>query len=76
MLNKTVLVGRITKDVEIKKIEDKEYAILRLAVSRSFKNEEGNYDTDIIDVYVFGSIAENIKEYCKVGNAVGVSSRC
>lgn len=75
MLNQTVLVGRITKDVEIKKIEDKKYAILKLAIPRSFKNEEGNYDTDFIDVSIFDNIAQNIKEYCKAGDLVGVKGR-
>lgn len=75
MLNQTVLVGRITKDVEIKKIEDEEYAILNLAIPRSFKNSEGNYDTDFIDVSIFNNMAQNIKEYCKVGDLVGVKGR-
>lgn len=75
MLNQTVLVGRITKDVEIKKIEDRKYAILKLAVTRSFKNEEGTYDTDFIDVSIFDNIADNVKEYCKVGDLVGIKGR-
>ena len=46
-----------------------------MAIPRSFKNMEGNYDTDFIDCVAFDSIAENTKEYCEKGDIVGVKGR-
>ena len=76
MLNQFVMVGRLVKDVEIKEIEDnKKNAILTLAVPRSYKNEEGEYETDFIDCILWNVIAQNTKEYCKKGDIVGVKGR-
>ena len=50
ILNQVVLVGRITRDLQIRKTESgKDVATLTLAVPRSFKNMEGEYETDFID---------------------------
>lgn len=75
MLNQIVLVGRITSDLEINEVENKKVATMTLAVSRSFKNEEGIYETDFVPVEIFGGIAENTKEYCKQGDIVGIKGR-
>ena len=48
MLNQTVLVGRLVKDPEVKTLEDgKEVSNITLAVQRSYKNENGEYETDL-----------------------------
>lgn len=75
MLNQSVLIGRIKEDVVIKEKDGTKYAILKLAVPRSFKNKDGYYETDFIDVSIFGNIADNAKEYCKSGDLVGVKGR-
>lgn len=76
MLNQYVGVGRLTADPEVKRTEDgKEYSNFTLAVPRSYKNAEGVYETDFIDVTSFGAIASNTAEYCKKGNIVGVKGR-
>ena len=76
MLNQVVLVGRIVYDLELKKSENlKKYLVLTLAIPRSFKNMEGNYDTDFIRCIVWDSVAENTKEYCKKGDIVGLKGR-
>ena len=72
MLNQTVLVGRIAKDLEIKEAENKKETILTLAVSRSFKNENGEYETDFVPITLWGGIAINTCEYCKQGDVVGI----
>ena len=60
MLNQTILVGRLVRDVEVQELESgKKYASITIAIPRSFKNEEGQYDTDFIDCRVFDSIATN-----------------
>lgn len=47
MLNQVVLVGRLTRDPEVNKTDgNKHYSHITLAVPRSFKNINGEYDTD------------------------------
>lgn len=75
MLNQTILVGRITRDVEKKEVDGKTYAELELAIPRSYKNEDGIYETDFIDCLLWGGVAENVIEYCKKGDLVGVKGR-
>lgn len=75
MLNQIVLVGRIVRDVEKKEADGKTYAELELAIPRSYKNEDGIYETDFIDCLLWGGIAENVVEYCKKGDLVGVKGR-
>ena len=66
MLNKVDVVGRIYS------MENSE---LVMAVPRSFKNENGEYDTDYIDVRLSKSINENVSTYCEKGDLVGVKGR-
>ena len=76
MLNQIVLVGRLTKDVEVKEGENgSKYAVLSLAIPRSWKNAEGQYDTDFVECKAFESIATNTSEYCRQGDIVGVKGR-
>ena len=76
MLNQTVLVGRLVQDPEIKELEnDKKVCNITLAVTRSYKNADGIYETDFIPVTLWQRIAENVKEYCKKGDLVGVRGR-
>lgn len=71
MMNQTILIGRIVKDVE----KEGNLAKIVLAVLRSFKNEEGVYETDFIPVKLFQPIADNALEYCKRGDLVGIKGR-
>jgi len=76
MLNQIVLVGRLTRDIIVNKSESGiKVATISLAIPRSFKNSEGNYDTDFVDCVAFDNIAENTKDYCSKGDIVGVKGR-
>lgn len=76
MLNQIVLVGRVTKAPEMIKNQDgSKFATLDLAIPRTFKNENGEYDTDFIDCTLGKGIAENICNYVKKGDLVGVKGR-
>ena len=76
MLNQLVMVGRLTKDIEVQESENgKKYANLSIAIPRSFKNADGVYDTDFITFKAFDMIAENTSEYCKKGDIIGVKGR-
>ncbi len=76
MLNQVVIVGRLVKNPEVKNLEgDKQVSNITLAVSRSYKNEEGAYDTDFVDCTLWGGIAENTAEYVKKGDLLGIKGR-
>ena len=76
VLNQTVIVGRVTCDPKICEADsDNKVTNLTLAVPRSYKNIDGKYDTDFLDVTLWKSIAENTVEYVKKGNLVGVKGR-
>ena len=76
MLNQIVLVGRLVKDPEIKETESGfSLSKITLAIPRSYKNSEGEYETDFVDCTLWKGIAENTAEYCKKGDIIGVKGR-
>lgn len=75
MLNQAILVGRLTKDVEVIETDGKTRSYITLAVQRPYKNADGEYDTDFIDCVLWNSVAENTAEYCHKGDIVGVKGR-
>ena len=76
MLNQVVLVGRLTKDLETKELEDgKTVCNVTLAIPRSFKNAEGEYETDFVECVLWDVVAKNTAEYCKKGDIVGIKGR-
>lgn len=76
MLNNVVLVGRLTKDPEEIVTENKnKRTVVVIAVPRSFKNANGEYDTDFIRVVLWNMVAEHTCEYCKKGDVIGVKGR-
>ena len=76
MLNQVIVVGRLTKDLAIRKTDSgKNVATLTLAVPRSFKNVEGEYETDFIDCVLWEEKANRTAEYCRKGDIVGVRGR-
>ena len=70
------MVGRLTRDITVNK-SDKgvKVSTISLAIPRSFKNIDGNYDTDFVDCLAFENIAQNTQEYCKKGDIVGIKGR-
>ena len=75
MLNQVIMVGRLTTNLELKEEGEKKTATLTLAIPRSFKNADGEYDIDFITCVLWDGIAENTAEYCKKGDIVGVKGR-
>ena len=76
MLNQLILVGRLAKKPELKETEKKKkYSHILLAVPRSFKNMDGNYETDFIDCTLWDHIAKNTVEYCECGDILGIRGR-
>ena len=75
MLNQVVMVGRIVQEPELKETEKGNVCNLTLAVPRNYKNNNGEYDTDFLNISLWSGIAENTVEYCKKGDLVGVKGR-
>ena len=76
MLNQTVIVGRIVKDPELKETDrGKKVTNITLAVPRSFKNMNGEYETDYIPCVLWKGVAESTTQYCKKGDLVGIKGR-
>lgn len=73
MLNSVVLVGRLTSDPELKEVgKEGKVVNFTVAVPRTYKNEEGDYETDFIQCNVWNKIAENMAEFTKKGDLIGV----
>ena len=76
MLNQIILVGRLVKTPEVIETESgKKMSYITLAIPRTFKNADGEYDTDFIDCVLWEVVAESTSEYCKKGDIVGVKGR-
>lgn len=76
MLNQTVLVGRLVRDPELRETDNgKKVTNITLAVPRSYKNLNGEYDTDFISCVLWKGVAESTVEYCKCGDLIGVKGR-
>ena len=75
MLNRVALVGRLTRDVELRRTgSGKAVASFNLAVNRNFKTVDGQ-ETDFINIVCWGNVAENTANYCSKGSLVSVDGR-
>lgn len=77
MLNQIILIGRTVRDVEVKTAPNgRPFAIVTIAVQRSFRNQQTKaYDTDFIDVSLWGATAENVAKYAGKGSAISIRGR-
>ena len=76
MLNQIVLVGRITQDPKVTELDNgKKVCNVTIAIPRSYKNENGEYDTDFVKCTMGSGVAENTSEYCKQGDLIGIKGR-
>lgn len=75
-MNKLIIIGRITRDIELRYTNsNKAYAKFSVAVNRSFKNQNGDYEADFINCTVFDKRAETVAQYCKKGDKIGLTGR-
>ena len=76
MMNQFWGVGRLVAKPEVKESENgNKYTNYTVAVPRSYKNADGVYETDFLDVVSFGSVAEKTAEYCQKGDMIGIKGR-
>jgi len=68
-MNKTILKGNLTKDIELKDLgNDKKVANFSIAVRRDYKNQSGEYETDFFNCSAFGNTANFISKYFSRGS--------
>ena len=76
MINRTVLVGRLTKDPELKYTSSNiAYARFTVAVNRSFAGPNGEREADFIQCIAWRRQAENVARFVKKGSLVGIEGR-
>lgn len=75
MLNRVVLVGRMTRDPELRRISSgAAVTSFTLALNRNFNSSDG-IQADYIPCVVWNKVAENVEKYCSKGSLVGVEGR-
>ena len=76
MMNSICLVGRLTKDVELRYTPSNvAVATFTLAVNRTFKNENGEREADFINCVMWRQQAENLANWAKKGALIGITGR-
>jgi len=76
MLNRVVLVGRLTRDPDLRYTPNGvAVANFNIAVNRPFTNQQGNRDADFINCVAWRKQAENLANYMKKGSQIGVDGR-
>lgn len=76
MINNVVLVGRMTKDADLRyTAQGQAVATLTLAVNRNFKNQNGEREADFINIVIWRQQAENLANWAKKGALIGITGR-
>ncbi len=76
-LNRVVLTGRLVRDPELRYTGNQGVAVsnFTIAANRPFKNEQGESEADFIQCVAWRKQAENLANYMKKGNMIGVDGR-
>jgi len=77
MLNRVILVGRLTRDPDLRYTADSGIAVTRftVAVNRKFTNQQGEREADFINIVTWRALAENCGNYLKKGSLVAIEGR-
>lgn len=70
-MNKVIMIGNLVKDIEIRQTQSGKVATsFTLAVARTFKNKEGEYEADFVRCVAFEKTAEILNQYCSKGSKI------
>ncbi|HEM2651902.1 TPA: single-stranded DNA-binding protein [Streptococcus suis] len=76
MINNVVLVGRMTRDAELRYTPSNQaVATFTLAVNRNFKNQDGEREADFVNCVIWRQQAENLANWAKKGALIGITGR-
>ena len=76
LINKVVLSGNLCKDVELKTTSSGKATLTNsIAIKRDFKNADGEYESDFVNLVFWGNQAEYVDKYLSKGSKIGVVGR-
>lgn len=76
MINNVVLVGRLTRDVDLRYTSNgTAVGNFSLAIDRPFTNNQGERDTDFINCVIWRKSAETLANFSRKGSLIGVTGR-
>lgn len=76
MLNRVILIGRLTKDPELRYTPNGvAVSTFTLAVDRPFNNQQGNREADFINIVTWRQLAETCANYLRKGRLTAVEGR-
>ncbi len=76
MLNSVCLVGRLTKNPELRYTSSNQaVATFSLAVNRNFKSQNGEREADFINCVIWRQQAENLANWAKKGALIGITGQ-
>lgn len=73
MINSVTMVGRIGREIEVKQSQNgKSYGEFTIALTRNFTNQNGERETDWVNIRAFGKTAEIVRDYFRKGSRIGI----
>jgi single-strand DNA-binding protein len=76
VLNRIILIGRLTRDPELRYVPSGQpVASFSLAVDRPFTNQAGERETDFIDIVAWRKLADQVSQHLSKGRLVAVEGR-
>lgn len=75
-MNKFIGIGRLTQDVELKTTNsNKSYVQNKIAIKNDYKNSDGKYDSEFINIVLWNKTAEFLVQYANKGSRIAVEGR-
>lgn len=75
-MNKFVGIGNICKDIELKNTNSGKYVLQNsIAIRNDYKNANGEYDSEFVNIVVWGNTAEYMQKYARKGMKIAVEGR-
>ena len=75
MLNHITIMGRLTRDPQLRTTGDTQVCNFRIACERNFKDKDGERGADFIDVVAWRKLADHVAKHFKKGRVVIVDGR-
>ena len=75
-MNKVIMIGRTTRDIEFKTTQSGTSVVeFDIAVKRTFKNANGEYESDFFKCVAYNKTAEKVSNYVKKGDLIAVDGK-
>lgn len=75
-MNKVIIIGRTTRDIEFKTTQSGTSVVeFSVAVKRTFKNANGEYESDFFNCVAYNKTAEKVSNYVKKGDLIAVDGK-